>query len=442
MLPRKPALYGAGAALLLLVAGCGGVDDADPLPGTVQVWAHRGQPAEVKALQDVVDRINTGTSGVVIDLDLIPEDSYAATLAATPAGALPDVVEVDGPNIASLVYDQKLVPLDDLVAPATLANSLDAVKAQGTIHGQIYGLGQFESGGMMWCDRRKLADVGVQPPRTLRDAWTAQRFGRVLRRLSSADPDGKVLDIQVNNPNFGRELGTFTTSPIVYSAGGALVRNGRAEGALNSPQAVEALTTFASWKRFVDPDKRGDSFVTGRVACSWVGHWAGADYREALGDDLVLLPLPDFGLGTKSGHGSYAWGITANSTRGRAAGLFIDALLSDRAVLDMTAANGSVPGTRSAILQSEYYRPGSRLSLFADVLDQACAEQVGVGCYAVTRPVTAGYPVISAAYSRALKAIYGGADPQTELTRAARAIDEDFAEHGGYLIPCRSNTCS
>ena len=32
---------------------------------------------------------------------------------------------------------------------------------------------------------------------------------------------------------------------------------------------------------------------------SWVRHWVYTGDQEALGDDLVVLPLPDFGSGTE-----------------------------------------------------------------------------------------------------------------------------------------------
>jgi multiple sugar transport system substrate-binding protein len=43
-----------------------------------------------------------------------------------------------------------------------------------------------------------------------------------------------------------------------------------------------------------------------------------------------------------------------------------------------------------------------------------------------------GYGTISKAFAKAAGAIIAGADVQTELTRAANAIDEDIAARRGY----------
>ena len=45
---------------------------------------------------------------------------------------------------------------------------------------------------------------------------------------------------------------------------------------------------------YVDPNIDDAAFTKKRVALSWVGHWVYQDYVLAAGDDLVVLPLPNF----------------------------------------------------------------------------------------------------------------------------------------------------
>jgi multiple sugar transport system substrate-binding protein len=196
------------------------------------------------------------------------------------------------------------------------------------------------------------------------------------------------------------------------------------------------MKTFQSWKTYVDPNTDGNAFAKGKVALSWVGHWNYPAYSEALGDDLVVLPLPDFGNGPKTGQGSWAWGIGADSKNGKAAGVFLDYLLNDANIGAMTKANGAVPATRSALAKSELYKKGGPLQLFADQLAKPCGDSdITASCVAVTRPVTAGYPTVTAKFNTALNSIYGGADPKEALQKAARAIDRDFTDNAGYEIP-------
>ncbi|KOV99276.1 extracellular [Streptomyces sp. NRRL B-1140] len=439
---RRTGLTALALLPLAALAACGGGSGGGDTSaeegsgkGTISVWAHQGQASEAKALQNAVKSFNSSQSAVKAELKLIPEKDYTKTITATDASELPDVLEFDGPTMANFVYNSKLAPVDGHVSAKTLANATDAIKAQGEIDGKHYGLGMFDAGLGMYANKKLLDTAGVKYPTSPDDAWTAEEFGKALAALKGKDSDGKVLDIS-EQYGLASEWGTFGFSPIVWSAGGGLLKDGKAEGALDSPKVVSAMKTFQSWKPYVDPNTDGNAFAKGKVALSWVGHWNYPAYSEALGDDLAVLPLPDFGNGPKTGQGSWAWGIGAKSKNGKAAGTFLDYLLNDTNVGAMTKANGAVPATKSALAKSELYKKGGPLQLFADQLAKPCGDSdITSSCIAVTRPVTAGYPTVTAKFNTALNSIYGGADPQEALRKAARAIDRDFTDNAGYEIP-------
>lgn len=438
---RRTACTGLALAPLVALAACGSGSgthasaEAGSGQGTISVWAHQGQKNEASALQSAVKSFNSSQNKIKVELKLIPEADYTKTITATDAAKLPDVLEFDGPTMASFVYNSKLAPIDTYVSAKTMSNATDASKAQGEIDGKHYGLGMFDSGLGIYGNKKLLDAAGVKYPTGLADDWTAEEFTAALKALKAKDSDGKPLDLQESG-GYANEWGTYGFAPIVWSAGGSLIKDGKAEGALDTPAVVSALKTFQSWKTYVDPNTDGNAFAKGRVALSWVGHWMYPAYSEALGDDLVVLPLPDFGNGPKAGQGSWAWGIGADTKNAKAAGAFLDTLLDDTNVTAMTTANGAVPATKSALAKSTLYKQGGPLQLFADQLAKPCGDSgITKSCVAVTRPVTAGYPVITPKFSEALNSIYGGADPKSALEKAARAIDRDFSDNAGYKIP-------
>jgi multiple sugar transport system substrate-binding protein len=52
--------------------------------------------------------------------------------------------------------------------------------------------------------------------------------------------------------------------------------------------------------------------------------------------------------------------------------------------------------------------------------------------FAVLRPATPGYPIISSQFEKAGLAIRDGADVQNSLDDAVDAIDRDIQDHNGY----------
>jgi len=414
------------AALALLLAcsgGCGG--QAEPA-GVVSVWAHAGRAVERNTLEQQVAEYNARSRTDRVKLTFIPEGSYNGQVqAAALAGDLPDVLEFDGPYLYTYVWQGRLRPLDALL-PETLRDGLlPSIIAQGTYRGHLYSVGTFDSGLGLWGDRRALEQAGVRIPKGPADAWTSSEFDNVLAALAARDPDGAVLDLKLNYPD---EWFTYAFSPLIESAGGDLIdRNAyrTAEGVLNGPAAVRAMRRIQGWFRsgYVDPNLDDAAFVQRRVALAWGGHWNYPRYHKALGNDLVLLPLPRFGPRMVTGEGSWSWGITRRCRRPEAAARFLRYLLQPDQVLAISEANGGVPATRAAIARSPLYGPHSPLRLFAEQLREG---------YAVPRPRTPAYPTISAAFAQAFRAVRNGVAPKRALDRAVQMIDRDIRDNHGY----------
>jgi multiple sugar transport system substrate-binding protein len=435
---RLPALA-VGIALAASACAAGGASQtsaqAGTGTGTITVWAHDGISAENASIQQAVAEFNAAHTGVTAKLTLLPAATYTQTIDSTPRSKLPDVLEYDGPTMSAYVYAGKLSPLAGLVSAPTIANQTSSVVAQNTYpgNGKLYGLSIINSGFGMYGNKALLKKAGVTWPTSWSDAWTADELQTDLAKIAAVTPEHKALDVQEND--FPGEEASYGFLPIVNSAGYQAVSGNTAQGNLNSPKVVAAITQFASWSKYIDPNTDGNAFTDGRVALSWVGHWMYPTYSKALGSNLVALPLPNFGDGAKGAQGSWAWGISTNSKAGKAAGTFLDYLMSDKIVTAYTDGDGAPPGTKTALAASPLYKPGGPLYLFAEALDDSCGtSSLTTTCVAVPRPVTPAYPVISQQFGSVIENALKGQNVQSLLNSAVASIDQAYSQNDDYGI--------
>ncbi|MCX5556793.1 sugar ABC transporter substrate-binding protein [Streptomyces sp. NBC_00038] len=449
LLQRKPTrtrrvfLSGALCAALLL-AGCGGGGDDGKRPGArgdttcdgelngttdITMWFHAGPSGEFETLRSQVKDFNAGQKAVRVELIALPEERPYTDLveSAAASGELPDLLDFDGPNLYNYAWSGKLKPIDSCVPDSVKKDLLPSIREQGTYAGRLWGVGTFDSGLGLYVRPSILKKAGIRVPSGPDDAWTATELTGILHKLRGQGYE-RPLDLRLNYSSSGGEWNTYGFAPAVWSAGGDLIdpRTHRtADGFLNSPEAVEALTTMQSWSKegLIDPDKDDKAFTGGRSPISWVGHWMYGEYTKAFPGDVKIVPLPDFGEGTVTGMGSWQWGVTTGATDGDAVWRFLAYLLKPEQIRRMTQANGAIPATNSAVKISPAFAEGGPERLFIDQLRTV----------ARPRSQTPAYPAVTLAFSKAFaKIVVEHAPVKAALDRAVSEIDKDLADHQGY----------
>jgi multiple sugar transport system substrate-binding protein len=402
-----------------------------PAPQYVTAWFHDGGvTAEAQTLRDQVSAFNAADRQVQVKLITLPVGDYARQVAVAAAhGTLPDILDFDGPSLYNYAWSGKLKPIDSCVSKRLRDDLLPSILQQGTYANRLWGIGTFDSGLGLYVRPSILKKAGIRIPSGPRDAWTADEFTGVLRRLREAGYD-RPLDLQVNEPN--PEWFTYGFLPAVWSAGGDVINRENyrtVEGFLNGPSAVKAFTILQQWFKegYVDPNVDGDAFEKGRSPISWIGHWFYDRYTKAFPGDLGITALPSFGERTATDSGSWQWGITSNATDGDAVWRFLEFLLRPQEVLRMTRVNGAIPATRSAVADSSTLAPGGPQHLYVEQLEDGTARP---------RPQTPAYPALSAAFAQAFnEAVIRGGPVKASLDDAVRRAEGDLRDHQYYPPP-------
>ncbi|WP_223986424.1 extracellular solute-binding protein [Arthrobacter sp. NicSoilB8] len=158
-----PGASSTGSTGATVVAGSG--------EGTINVWAVDGQAAENDALKKIISNFESSQSKIKVNLKLFPSDQYTKAVNSAAPGDLPDVLDFDGPTLASFVYNGKMAPLKGSVSDATLSNQTDSIKSQNTVDDAVYGVGMMNAGLALWGNKKLLDAAGVAYPTTPEKAW-------------------------------------------------------------------------------------------------------------------------------------------------------------------------------------------------------------------------------------------------------------------------------
>jgi multiple sugar transport system substrate-binding protein len=338
------------------------------------------------------------------------------------AKKLPCLIDMDQPTVANFAWAGHVRPIGDLIDAKVKSQLISGGK--GEYKGVLYSAGQIDAALGLFARKSALAKAGVRVP-TLDKPWTLVEFNEVLAKLKALPEFEYVIDM---HNTFDGEWWTYAFSPWMQSFGGDLIDRKtmvRADGVLNGKEAVAFGKWFQSLytKGYANKKPADDkSFVLGRVPLDYMGNWAYGDAKAKWGDDMIVLPPPDFGKGSKIGAASWQYGISSSCAHPEGAAAFINHMLEPKQIGAMSAATKLIPTTQAGADLSPGYKSGGPLQFYFQFSNKL----------AVVRPSTPGYPFLTSTYEKAMRDIVGGADVQRTLDNAADAIDRNIKDNKGY----------
>lgn len=391
---------------------------------TLTMWYHgAGNEVESKIINQIIADFNASQSDWSVELQSFPQAAYNdSVVAGALAGNLPDILDVDGPNMPNWAWAGYMQPLK--IDESKIAGFLPGTK--GVWDGQLYSIGLWDAAISLVSRQSILDELGLRTP-TLDQPWTKDEF---MDALAKAKASGKCEYAFDPGMAWTGEWYPYAFSPFLQSFGGDIVDRSTyktAEGVLNG----DAALAFGEWWQGLfkdgyaqvtqDPADRDNGFNSGKYCFSWNGNWAALGSLAAF-EDVVFLPAPDFGHGPKIGAASWQFGVSAKSAHPEGAAAFIEFALQDKYLAEFSNGIGLIPATTSAAAMTENYAPGGKLAVFFDYSNKE----------GMVRPVTPGYVVQAKVFEKAVADIANGADVAATLDAAVDEINADIAKNNGY----------
>jgi multiple sugar transport system substrate-binding protein len=421
-MPTRRTILAASAAALAA--------PAIAQPRTVRMM-FQGAPLFVAAYTEMARRFEAANPGVTVQLIHAPHNEYNERVAAAVAARdLPEVLHLDAPFLANYAWSNILRPVAEFLPRALLDDMTPSNVDQCTypIDNQLYAFGLVDSTVLLFANREYLRRVEARIPTGTADAWTRAEFETVMERLAALPGVRWPLDT-MRGTGARTEWITYGLSPVFQSMGADLMdrQRWRAGGTLDGEAAQRAGAMIQGWARrnWIVPGSAGTNqlFAQGNPAAMAInGHWMLADAGAAMGDNLLVLPLPKFGDRAVSPNGTWIWGITRTARDPQLAGSLISFLCQDEALREVFRSRTAFPGLRSFAASSPHYAPGGKLAIGIEQAERT----------ALKRPPHPAYPTVTLAFQEAMDAIYGNGNVQQALRRAARRIDEEIADNNGF----------
>lgn len=191
-------------------------------------------------------------------------------------GQAPDIFRAQYQQVGRYAEAGALVDLLDYVEESEVADFAPAFLRAVTYDETLYALPHHTDTFALYYNRDILQRLGVEPPMSLDQSWTWQRFIEIAREIkqSGAAPYGFAMSWQNSN--------AYRWLPYLYQHGGQLLSDDLTRSQLATPPGIETIAWTQSWftEQLVPPstamksnEQAQNLFANGTIGLYLGGDW-------------------------------------------------------------------------------------------------------------------------------------------------------------------------
>lgn len=423
---------------VFLISAC---SSSNPNPGDkrgfdegeeyLSIWVHSIEDtSEGGVYRKAVDSFNEHYNGKYFaDIEFIPRNDsgggYSDKInASVMSGDLPDVITVDGPNVAAYATNGIIQPLAELTEEER-DQYLTSIIEQGTYDDKLYALGVMESSVGMYYNKDILQKAGVEVPDP-DHPWTWTEFAEICKKIKpiTDELNGYVLDMTFPVG----EATIYYYAPFIWSNNGNLVSDDglEVEGVFNSTENAETVEYFRSIldNGYMSSVPVQDLFESGRAAFKFDGAWEVNTIYESYPDvNLGVAPyiVSDSWEGeryTPTGSWAFAASTKAEDIEGATELVkWMSGVESGKLIWEDAQ---TFPSTYEAFNSIDIFKTDENYSALYNQLSN----------YGHPRPKTPAYPQVSTSFQQVLEdSVISGANTEEQLDKGVRKIQDKLKRY-------------
>ncbi|MEZ0345368.1 MAG: extracellular solute-binding protein [Infirmifilum sp.] len=275
-----------------------------------------------------------------------------------------DVIYIDEPWIHMMIDKGWLLPIDN----ADISDYPDLLKTWPSKGGKIYALGITGNVNFFWYRKDILNSLGEQPPQTWDDVL------RIAKKVKAkyTDQGQKVYGFGAYAVK-GTSVAQDTFPAFLYPFGGSYFAADGVTPALNSPEAVNALSFFKELLQYSHPrttqfqslDEYSQAILNGEIAMgvawnAWIANVDDPQKSKVVGQ-IEVMPYPKQKVFFGVQSGVWYYGVSAFSTNPDTAMEYTRVATSFDAQ-KRAALEAGLPPTRLSVFNDPDYRSKFRLA--------------------------------------------------------------------------------
>ncbi|MGW2226327.1 ABC transporter substrate-binding protein [Streptomyces formicae] len=354
--PTPRLLTAAGAALALLLTGCGGDSGDDDGKITLQFQSLAWQKESVDANKALVDEWNATHPDVKVNYVQGSWDSvHDQLLTSFEGGEAPDIIHDASDDLADFAYGGYLADIGDLLPERLTSDIPERSWETATFGGKVYGVPFLQEPRVLIANATWLKKSGVRIP-TPEKPWSWAEFRSVTKELG----DGKDGKYGVAWPLKEPVSATLNLS---LSTGGKMFHRG-ADGKVD----VRFDAADQIMPRTVHDQVNGDGSASGTTLGMggsdtlpgfFGGKYAmvplGFSYRQQIvqqapkGFDWQVLPAPAGADGLAQGVSPQTLSVSEDSPHKKEAAAFIDFFLQPDNMVKLARGDWMLPTGAEAL---------------------------------------------------------------------------------------------